>query len=423
MRRDAVSVLTVYVVLLFAVPSALVFKPVGSSGTPAGLLAGALFLWWLAGRLVPSLGASAGRQPLRIAASACLAAVLASDVVAYLRPIDGLEIHAAQSAIVLIVGGLGVVLLTADGVSHIERLDVLLGRLTTAGAALASLGIVQFFTRFDIAAHIHVPGLSLNESTDYIQLRDGFNRVAGTAAHPIEFGVVLATVFPIAIHQAMYATPERRNRARVRVALIAVALPMSVSRSAMLGVLAAGLVMAAGWTWRRRAQAAVAAVAFVAGMRLVVPGLMGTIRNMFTGLQSDSSYVARTQHASEAYAYIGQRPWFGRGFGTFLPSRYVLLDNQYLGLLVETGVVGLLAFVALFCTAFGVGHHVACVGATEERRSLGWALAAAAAVPLVTYITFDAFGFAMANGVTMLVVGCAGALWRIDGATAAATAP
>ena len=41
--------------------------------------------------------------------------------------------------------------------------------------------------------------------------------------------------------------------------------------------------------------------------------------------------------------YFQQRPIFGRGFSTFLPA-YRILDNQFLGLLVDIGIVGLVSF-------------------------------------------------------------------------------
>lgn len=410
---DAVSLLTIYLVLLIAVPARLVFGAIGSTGTPAAIVGIVALLWWGAGRIVPSIGGATGLQPVRTTLLGFCVVVALSEIAAAARSMDGVESRAANAALFGLVAACGVAWLAVDGIDRLDRLLVLLDRVVLAGAALASLGIVQFFTGFDITAYLWFPGTHVNGDLQLIQIRNGFNRVAGTAVHPIEFGVVLATILPIAVHQAMHRGADSRLRRVLPALLIAAALPMSLSRSAILGVIAAMVVLALGWTWTQRANAAIVTVGFLGVMRAIIPGLLGTLRNLFTNLQSDSSYVARTNHAQEAWNYIGAAPWIGRGFGTFLPDRYVLLDNQYLGLLAETGIIGLVALVGVFCAAFVVAHHVSQTILDPELQSLGRALAAAAVVPLVTYITYDAFSLRMGVGITFLLVGCAGAFWRL----------
>lgn len=410
---DAVSLATVYLVVLVAVPSRLVFGVIGSTGTPAAVIGLGALCWWVAGRVVPSVGGATGLQPVRTAMLTFGVVALASEIAAYVRSIDAVETRAANASLFGFATACGIAFLVADGITRLDRLTVLLDRIVFAGAALATLGIVQFFTGFDITPHLWFPGTHVNGDLQLIQIRDGFNRVAGTAVHPIEFGIVLATIFPVALHRATHRGVDSRLKRVTPTLLIAIALPMSLSRSAILGVAAAGLVVALGWTWSRRANAAVITIGFLGAMRAVIPGLLGTLRNLFTGMSSDSSYVARTNHAQQAWNYIGQAPWIGRGFGTFLPERYVLLDNQYLGVLAETGIIGLFAIVGVFCAAFVVAHHASRTLLDPELQSLGRALAAAAIVPLVTWITYDAFSFPMGVGTTFLLLGCAGAFWRL----------
>lgn len=408
-----VGVLTVYLVLLVAVPSRLVFGTIGSTGTPAAVIGIAALCWWGAGRIFPSVGGATGTQPVRTALIGFATVVAASEIVASVRAMDAVEARAANAALFGLAAACGVALVVADGIDRMDRLQRLLERIVLAGGALAALGIVQFFTDFDLARYLWFPGTHVNGDLQLVQIRSGFNRVAGTAVHPIEFGVVLATIFPVALHQALYRGTASRLRRVTPLVLIAVALPMSLSRSAILGVAAAGLVMAAGWTWSRRLNAAVITVGFLGIMRALIPGLIGTLRNLFTGLQSDSSYVARTDHAREAWLHIGAAPWLGQGFGTFLPDRYVLLDNQYLGTLAETGIIGLCALVGVFAAGFLVADHAARTTLDPELQSLGRALSACAVVPLVTYITYDALSLPMAVGTTFMLLGCTGAFWRL----------
>ena len=55
---------------------------------------------------------------------------------------------------------------------------------------------------------------------------------------------------------------------------------------------------------------------------------------------TDQSSKSRTNAYSEAVPYIAHHPWFGQGFGTFLPKTYFFVDNQYLTSLLEIGFVG-----------------------------------------------------------------------------------
>src|SRR5689334_11736092 len=93
---DAATVLTVLVVLLIAIPSQLVFAPFGSAGSPAQLFGLVLLLMWTADRIWgPSLEIRSDYW-IRAALLAFLVAVLASYVAATLRPIDAVELRAAD---------------------------------------------------------------------------------------------------------------------------------------------------------------------------------------------------------------------------------------------------------------------------------------------------------------------------------------
>jgi polysaccharide biosynthesis protein PslJ len=120
----------------------------------------------------------------------------------------------------------------------------------------------------------------------------------------------------------------------------------------------------------------------------------------------------RTNDYEEVGRFFAERPITGRGFSTLLGERYLVLDNQYLGLVVETGVLGTTAFALFFVVGLGTARGTR-RGAEPSTRSLGQALAATCVAVLVVAATFDLLAFAMVSGVAFLVVGCAGALWRL----------
>jgi polysaccharide biosynthesis protein PslJ len=113
---------------------------------------------------------------------------------------------------------------------------------------------------------------------------------------------------------------------------------------------------------------------------------------------------------------FGDKPWFGWGLGTFDPRIYFYLDNQYLGTLIETGIVGLVTMAALFLiglfTARSVYRMSKLAGLTRLGE-LGRALAASMFVVITSFITFDALAFRMVAGMLFVLLGLIGAAWRI----------
>src|SRR6266571_9378672 len=64
----AVTLLTIYVILLMYIPSALVLAPLGGAASPATMLAAAQVAWYVLLWLHPTSGLDRGSQPVRLAA-------------------------------------------------------------------------------------------------------------------------------------------------------------------------------------------------------------------------------------------------------------------------------------------------------------------------------------------------------------------
>jgi polysaccharide biosynthesis protein PslJ len=410
---DTVRFLTVWLVLLMVVPARLVIAPLGAAGAPALLLAVGGLFWWLNMNLMSGRILRPRPETTLILVAALVTAVLCSYVAAMTRPIDGLEVRAADRGLIKIVAWAAVVLLTVDGISTRDRLETLLRRFTVLGSIVAAIGVVQAFSGVDVTRYIIVPGLSANFEYATLLSRGGLNRPAGTATHPIEFGVVMAMVLPIALHFALHSEPGARLRRWIVVLLVGLAMALSVSRSAIVGEAVALLILFVGWPARRRIFALMLLPVLVVLVRLAVPGLVGTLVNLFTGISTDPSADSRISALPLAMSFVRAAPVFGRGFGTFLPS-YVILDNQYLGFLIETGAVGLLILLAFLASGVWAGRAGALASPDAAGRDLGYSLAAASAVPLVTFVTFDALSFPMAAALAFFVVGSSAAFARIQ---------
>jgi O-antigen ligase len=351
-------------------------------------------------------------QPVRISVIAFGVAGLASYTASALRPTYGVETRAGDRGVLMMLGLMGVALVAADGVATLDRLERLLRRIVLVSSIISVVGILQFATGFDLAGYVKLPGLSVNNQR--IPFFPGsFRRVAGTAGHPIEFGVVLAMTLPLATWLVL-DTPRRRQwRWRATLILISIAMPMSLSRSAFLGLTFGGLALLGGWSWKRRRQAMTLLGVYAVVMRFLVPGLLGTVKSLFLNLRSDPSFQGRTQDYSQIGDFIRERPIFGRGLGTFLPDIYVLLDNQYLGIIIEMGFVGLAALLLLFLSGIFCARGARRRSRDESSRQLGQALTASILIAMTGFITFDAMSFPMITGLLFLLLGCCGASWRL----------
>lgn len=418
-RWDAVSILTAFVVLLLLIPAPLVVGALGAAGTPAGILGVGCLVWWFVALVLPDSGLARGFNPIRFAIIPFAIAITLSYILAFTRFLESDEVRSADRAMLTFAAIAGVALLTADGVHRWDRLEVLWRRFTVIGTGLAALGIVQFFTGFDIAPYYRIPGLRANSALfGLLPERSEFRRVAATATHPIEFGVLMAVVLCFALHYASIATEDRVRRRRwFAVAMIAGSIAMSVSRSGIVGMVAGGAVMLSGWAPRRRTNVLAAAVVFLGFMRLLIPGLVGTLKNMFTNITGDSSYQARQERLPRAFHLIHQHWIFGRGPGTLLPDHYrgiVPLDNQLLATAIELGVVGLIALILMMIIGISTARGARRKFTNPEQRDFANAVAGGILICLLSFYTFDAYSYPMVTGSLALLLGTAGALWRMS---------
>lgn len=406
------TVLTLYLALLVCVPAQLIVGPLGAAGTPATILGLGCFAWWALGRIDRRMGLAYGIQPVRIVLALYAGAMMASYVAGVTRAADYAEIRSADRALLSLVSGIGVALLAADGIRDRADLEALTRRMSLAAGLFASLGLIQFFFGIEVATYVKIPGLVANNAAQLIQERSSFRRVSGTASHPIEFGVALSVLLPITIHYALNVARHRVFYWCV-VAVVAAAIPMSISRSAFLGTAAVWLVLMVGWDTRRRVNALIITPIALGLMRIAIPGLLGTIKSLFTNIANDPSYLGRTKDYEFVAGFIAKSPYLGRGPGTFIPDLYTTLDNQYLGHIVETGYIGFGALLLVLLTGIVGAWGVKRATPDPWQRSLGVALCASAMVPFVTFITFDALAFSIVTGLLFLTLGCVGAARRV----------
>jgi hypothetical protein len=413
-RFDAVSLLTLYVFLLLAIPSSLVFAPLGAAGGPSTLLALVLMALYIVMRVHPTSTLYRGPQPTRVAGLLFMCTILAAYISANQHSLPRLQQNSADRGIISAFGWLAVLLLAADGITNIERLKVLLRRIVMGATAMAVLGITQFFTGLNIVNYIVVPGLTSQATPTDLLTRGGLNRPSATAAHPLEFAAVLAISLPLAIHQARFAGPKLRLRRWLQVGLIAAALPITISRSAIFGLAVICLVLLPTWSKVERRVTYAILLLSTTILLIAVPRLFSALATILTQIYTGSSSTeSRTNAIAATLHLIPLHPWFGVGFGTFLPQTYFYTDDQYVLSSIETGLIGLLALLTLFATGWLTARSLRRNSHDPAIRDFAQCLAAAAAASAVSFSTFDTLSFKMAAGLTFLLLGCIGAACRL----------
>lgn len=406
---DAVTMLTIYIVLLYGFPSSLSISFLGSFGRPQFLWGLVLLGWWLLARLQPGQGVRSVPQPVRIALGALLVVCLLSFAAAMLRGQPADQVSPAASAIVRLMSWSGVVLVAMDGIRNMSDLMKLVRRLAFAGAAVAVLGLLQFVTDRPIIDFLTgLPGFAGDAGG--IDSRGGFSRPAGTATHPLEYATAIAVALPLALACAIVGDGGRR-RARwwLPVSIVTLASFLAVSRSAVIGFGIAVIAAIPGLPSRfRPAVIAIITVVFGAAM-VAVPGLYGTILGMFLGVGDDPSAKSRTAALDLLPQFMASSPLLGAGTGTFLP-RYYIFDNQWAQMAAEIGLLGVAAFATLLLAAIWGAWRASRVSQLEDLQVVGRCLCACVVTVGILFAFFDGLAFPISAGTAFLAVGmCAAA--------------
>jgi len=369
---------------------------------PYRLLVAAICLLWIGSLLVDSrvrVRRSGFEGPIFLVLGAAVVSVVANiDRVHEL----GVESDVAKK-LTFLLSFVIVFYLIVSVVRTIETIDLLLGILVAGGAVLGVLTMVEQRTGYNAFDHLQsvLPFLSREAVPYSLSHQNDRLQAFASAEHPIALGAFLAMLVPIGI----YLVRRSGNRAWwLATALILLGVLATRSRTAIVMLVVIGLVL----LWLRP-QAVKRAWLLVPVLLVVVPlalpGTIGTLKDSFFpqgGLISQQEKGAGTRGSGriadiapslEEYA---KRPLVGEGFGTRVVEQprqnAEILDDQWLSTLLETGIVGALAWTWLYV------RYVRRLArrAQEDQSSAGWlfvALVASVSAFAVGMFTYDAFSF------------------------------
>jgi hypothetical protein len=418
-RSHAVPVLQLFALTVMVIPSDTVIEAIGAGGYPAGLVGLFAFAAFVAATVLGLHNPLQHRHPVRSVICLLWLAALASYVVMDRSKLSVAELAGADRQLMQFAVITGIALVAAECLTSLSEVRRVLRALVWGGAFCGVVAALQFWISFDIAPYLReLPGFSLNFDNAGILDRGALNRVAGTAIHPIELGVVAGMLLPLAVYLAMYDTKRSLRSRWAPVVLIGIAIPTSVSRSAILSVALALTVFVVLMPARQRLVGLCGLPFALCAVFMSAPGVISTLTTFFRAGTSDSSVATRVEDYPLAERLVQQAPWLGHGPGTYMPENlFDIFDNQYLKTVVELGLVGLVALVA--CLALPVIFALVARRHSRdpELRMLCAALAGAALAATVCSFTFDSLSFPMFANVWALVMGLIGACWRLAAAS------
>jgi hypothetical protein len=221
----------------------------------------------------------------------------------------------------------------------------------------------------------------------------GRRMVQGPTDHPLELVGVLVMMFPLALIGVL-RSDSRRNRILYGLAacLLMGAMVATDRKSALLAPLAVFLVV--GYHYRGKLlRLAPLLLALVVAVHALSPGALGTVVDQ---LNPSNLGVSTVSDRTSDYDAVRPDLWshlaFGRGYGTYDHINYRTLDSDILNRLVDTGILGICAFIFMLLCIISVSRRMM-RSRDPAIEAAALAVAASAVAYFVLCFLFDVSSF------------------------------
>ncbi len=243
-----------------------------------------------------------------------------------------------------------------DYVDDRQRLERMALIVVVCGTMAATIGIVLYFIPEAFAERalnaLRVIGYPTGNVLQYIESNPELGqRAIGTSVNPNTLGGLLAVVGAVAAPQLTASRPLFVNRWvwGAAFALITVCLVLTFSRTAMLALVAASLLIAARYPKLL--------IVMIVGMLiiLILPVTQDYVDRFVQGAQgADLATQMRFGEYKDALILLARYPLLGVGFaGAPDIDIYLGVSNAYLTIAQEMGFIGLAVFLLAVIVVFG----------------------------------------------------------------------
>lgn len=409
------AALAVFTVLLVPIDSMTLPVSLPFDARPDRLLLVAIFGVWALAAAVRAPAGPGGTGYRFGAVEVLLLLFAAVAVLSVARSLNQLEIldeaSVAVGKLVLLASYLGFYLLIVCTVRTGEVQAFV--RLVVAFGAIAALGtILEFATGrnlfFSLTSTFSPPGTRVTPS-DLIA-PGGRPDVTGPARHGLAVSTMLAMILPLALVGAAFAREKADRILYGAAALLLFAGCVTTFRRTgiVLPFIASSAVVLGGG--RRMLPVVGVSVVLLAAMPVIAPGTVSQITAQFstsTNTSAADSIQGRKADYPAVIPDIRATALLGRGFGSYEARRYRFLDNQYVGLLIETGIVGTILYVVLILAGAARGLRLA-LRRAGPAHWIGLAVFGSCLAYLAANAFFDTIAFPQAPYAFLLLVALAG---------------
>jgi hypothetical protein len=251
---------------------------------------------------------------------------------------------------------IGFVIVVVDFFSQWERVESIVKVIMIAGAAAALLAIVLWllpdFTANDILNTLQRVGYPGGFVIRYIEENPELSeRAIGTSVDPNALGGMLLLIGALGTPQLVSKRPLfPRWAAALVVGLILIAIVLTFSRGAMVGLVSAWLFIVLA-----RYRRLIPYMVVVGLLLLLLPIAQDYLLRFVEGIEGqDLATQMRFGEYRDALSLIARYPIFGVGFaGSPDIDLYLGVASVYLTIGQQMGVLGFLAFLSVIGTAFG----------------------------------------------------------------------
>lgn len=284
--------------------------------------------------------------------------------------------------------------------------DFVLGCLLCGFVFACVVGLLQSVASVDLRFLLQPPGFVVSTDTLTLVERAGAKRALGTSEHAIEYSILTAVALPLALYFARYARTRNVRILSVAACVLAlVTVPTGVSRTGVIALGAALLILMFVHTVRQIAVGLIVGAVAVGGYMTVFPNVTKALWETIITSERDPSVLARTADYATVSETFRANPVFGLGLGASPPEIYGLLDNEWLQAVVQGGLVGVTAMIVLAGGGiFGIAAALRRASTPRERYQ-AYVLGATLVAILVSSFTFDLFGFQQATFLFFITFG------------------
>jgi N-acetylglucosaminyl-diphospho-decaprenol L-rhamnosyltransferase len=288
-------------------------------------------------------------------------------------------------------------------------------RLLVLLAALSALGtIFQYRTGsnpfFSIAAdifggtHVESPIVAAAAANPVAAGAAARPLITGPAQHGLADATILAAAIPFGL---LIASSAKRSRDKFfwlfAVGLLIAGCVATGRKTALLVPLVSVLVLGSFGPRRYLRPLVPLLLISIVGLEVLAPHAISRIVFQLSHATSSSSTTTRTLDYPAVVPFVLSHLLIGRGYGSFDPLKYRILDDQMLGWLVEIGFLGLVSYVGIFVAAAVTSLRGAKLSANESKGTFHCVIAVTAGFFLSNFF-YDTFGFRQAPYIFFFVV-------------------